>query len=112
MLKNIELATSGIRVIADPYAFFLRINVRSSGGTSKPYNFSFMEPSSLLPGPGPCLDVQQLGFVISAIGLDRFLGQLIIPAVPERIGRKPVVLFSFVATGGALWLLMGLAPNL
>jgi MFS family permease len=53
------------------------------------------------------LQVQQMGFVMSAIGLGGFLGQLIMPAVSDRIGRKPVVLISFVATGVFLWLLMG-----
>ncbi|MDY7562202.1 MFS transporter [Pseudomonas sp. CCC3.2] len=53
------------------------------------------------------LPVQQMGFVMSAIGLGGFLGQLIMPAVSDRIGRKPVVLVSFIATGVFLWLLMG-----
>lgn len=52
------------------------------------------------------LEPQQMGFVMSAIGLGGFLGQLIMPAISDRIGRKPVVLGSFVATGIFLWLLM------
>ncbi|MEN0108162.1 MAG: MFS transporter, partial [Pseudomonas sp.] len=51
------------------------------------------------------LEVQQMGFVMSAIGLGGFLGQLLMPALSDRIGRKPVVLLSFVATGLSIWLL-------
>lgn len=51
------------------------------------------------------LEVQQMGFVMSAIGLGGFLGQLVMPALSDRIGRKPVVLLSFVATGLSIWLL-------
>ncbi|MCY1277094.1 Hexuronate transporter [compost metagenome] len=52
------------------------------------------------------LDMQQMGFVMSAIGLGGFLGQLILPGLSDRLGRKPVVLGSFVATGLSIWLLM------
>jgi MFS family permease len=51
------------------------------------------------------LEVQQMGFVMSAIGLGGFLGQLVMPALSDRVGRKPVVLLSFVATGLSIWLL-------
>lgn len=51
------------------------------------------------------LEVQQMGFVMSAIGLGGFLGQLVMPALSDRIGRRPVVLLSFVATGLSIWLL-------
>jgi MFS family permease len=52
------------------------------------------------------LDMQQMGFVMSAIGLGGFLGQLILPGLSDRLGRKPVVLGSFIATGLSIWLLM------
>ncbi len=51
------------------------------------------------------LEVQQMGFVMSAIGLGGFLGQLLMPALSDRVGRKPVVLLSFVATGLSIWML-------
>ncbi|MEL7938462.1 MFS transporter [Pseudomonas delhiensis] len=52
------------------------------------------------------LGVQQMGFVMSAIGLGGFVGQLVLPALSDRLGRKPVVLGSFAATGACIWLLM------
>ncbi len=52
------------------------------------------------------LGVQQMGFVMSAIGLGGFVGQLVLPALSDRLGRKSVVLGSFVATGACIWLLM------
>lgn len=52
------------------------------------------------------LNLQQMGFVMSAIGLGGFLGQLLLPGLSDRIGRKPVVLGSFVATGLCISLLM------
>jgi MFS family permease len=52
------------------------------------------------------LGVQQMGFVMSAIGLGGFIGQLVLPGLSDRLRRKPVVLGSFVATGACIWLLM------
>lgn len=52
------------------------------------------------------LELQQMGFVMSAIGLGGFIGQLVLPGLSDRLGRKPVVLGSFVATGTCIWLLM------
>ncbi|WP_308813315.1 MFS transporter [Pseudomonas capeferrum] len=52
------------------------------------------------------LSVQQMGFVMTAIGLGGFLGQLIMPALSDRIGRKTLVIISFLATGLSLWLMI------
>lgn len=52
------------------------------------------------------LSLQQMGFVMSAIGLGGFIGQLVLPGLSDRIGRKPVVLGSFVATALCIGLLM------
>ncbi|MNO68766.1 putative sulfoacetate transporter SauU [compost metagenome] len=52
------------------------------------------------------LSLQQMGFVMSAIGLGGFIGQLLLPGLSDRVGRKPVVLGSFVATGLCIGLLM------
>lgn len=52
------------------------------------------------------LSLQQMGFVMSAIGLGGFIGQLLLPALSDRVGRKPVVLGSFITTGLCIGLLM------
>jgi len=52
------------------------------------------------------LSLQQMGFVMSAIGLGGFIGQLVLPGLSDRVGRKPVVLGSFVATALCIGLLM------
>ncbi|MFJ4373914.1 MFS transporter [Pseudomonas japonica] len=52
------------------------------------------------------LSLQQMGFVMSAIGLGGFVGQLLLPGLSDRIGRKPVVLGCFVATAACIGLLM------
>ncbi|MEB6590018.1 MFS transporter [Pseudomonas asiatica] len=52
------------------------------------------------------LSLQQMGFVMSAIGLGGFIGQLLLPGLSDRVGRKPVVLGSFVATALCIGLLM------
>jgi len=52
------------------------------------------------------LSLQQMGFVMSAIGLGGFIGQLLLPGLSDRVGRKPVVLGSFIATGLCIALLM------
>lgn len=57
------------------------------------------------------LDVQQMGFVMSAIGLGGFTGQLILPALSDYLGRKTVLLLSFVGTGIFLYLLIGTGPE-
>ncbi|ROM53416.1 hypothetical protein BK648_07670 [Pseudomonas poae] len=57
------------------------------------------------------LDVQQMGFVMSAIGLGGFTVQLILPALSDFLGRKVVLLLSFVGTGAFLYLLIGNGPE-
>lgn len=57
------------------------------------------------------LNVQQMGFVMSAIGLGGFIGQLVLPALSDKWGRKTVVLLSFFGTGVFLWLLIGTGPE-
>ncbi len=52
------------------------------------------------------LSLQQTGFVMSAIGLGGFIGQLLLPGLSDRVGRKPVALGSFVATALCIGLLM------
>ncbi len=52
------------------------------------------------------LELQQMGFVMSAIGLGGFIGQLVLPGLSDRVGRKPVVLGCFIATAVCIGLLM------
>lgn len=52
------------------------------------------------------LDMQQMGFVMSAIGFGGFLGMVLMPTLSDRLGRKPVALISCIATGVALWLMI------
>jgi predicted MFS family arabinose efflux permease len=51
------------------------------------------------------LSIPQMGFVMSAIGFGGFTGDMIMPSLSDRFGRKPVLLISFVATALFLWLL-------
>lgn len=57
------------------------------------------------------LSLSQMGFIMSAIGLGGFAGDMIMPALSDRLGRKPVVLFSFLATAVFLWLLINTGPS-
>lgn len=52
------------------------------------------------------LGVEQMGFVISAIGFGGCVGQLILPGLSDRFGRKPMMLASFAGAGMALMALM------
>lgn len=52
------------------------------------------------------LDMQQMGFVMSAIGFGGFCGMVLMPTLSDRLGRKPVALISCIATGVALWLMI------
>lgn len=52
------------------------------------------------------LGIEQMGFVLSAIGFGGFVGQLILPGLSDRYGRKPIMVFSFLTSGLCLWLLM------
>lgn len=63
------------------------------------------------------LSLEAMALVISAIGFGGFVGQLIIPGLSDRFGRKPVVLVSFCASAALVatlivtpaepWLLFG-----
>ncbi|HTJ19458.1 MAG TPA: MFS transporter [Steroidobacteraceae bacterium] len=48
------------------------------------------------------LDLQQMGFVTSAIGFGGFLGQLALPGLSDLVGRKLMAVLGFVV--GALFL--------
>lgn len=52
------------------------------------------------------LSLEQMGYVLSAIGFGGTLGTLVMPGVSDRIGRKPVMIISVVSAFVSLWLLM------
>ncbi|MDR0208931.1 MAG: MFS transporter [Pseudomonas putida] len=52
------------------------------------------------------LGLQQMGFVMSAIGFGGFCGMVLMPTLSDRLGRKPVAVTSCLATGVALWLMI------
>ena len=51
------------------------------------------------------LDLNQMGVVLSAIGIGAALGTVLMPALSDRIGRKPVMLISVVGAISFLTLL-------
>lgn len=57
------------------------------------------------------LDLQQMGFVFSAVGLGASAGTLVMPSLSDRLGRKPVIVMSVLGAMLFLWLLMGAGPN-
>lgn len=52
------------------------------------------------------LNVQQMGFVLSAIGFGASVGTVVMPAISDRVGRKPVMIGSVIGAMVFLWLLM------
>ena len=52
------------------------------------------------------LTLEQMGFVLSAIGFGGTLGTLIMPAVSDRLGRKPVMVISVVGAAVGLYFLI------
>jgi predicted MFS family arabinose efflux permease len=50
------------------------------------------------------LTAQQMGFVASAIGFGGFLGQFLVPAISDVLGRRLVSVLSFVLSAIFLWL--------
>ncbi|QWC92658.1 MFS transporter [Cupriavidus metallidurans] len=53
------------------------------------------------------LGMEQMGYVLSAIGFGGMLGTLVMPALSDRIGRKPVMILSVLCAGICLYQLMG-----
>jgi len=58
------------------------------------------------------LDLQQMGFVLSSLGFGGAIGALTLPALSDRIGRKPVMLLSTACVFISLWIFLraGAAP--
>ncbi|WP_434666823.1 MFS transporter [Paraburkholderia sp. A3BS-1L] len=59
------------------------------------------------------LSMEEMGFVLSAIGFGGTLGGLALPALSDRLGRKPVMILSVIGAGIFLLLLIntGAAPT-
>jgi MFS family permease len=52
------------------------------------------------------LSLEQMGFVLSAIGFGGTLGTLILPGLSDRVGRKPIMIVSVLGAGAGLFMLM------
>ncbi|MDM0075465.1 MFS transporter [Variovorax sp. J2P1-59] len=57
------------------------------------------------------LTLEQMGYVLSAIGFGGTLGTLVMPALSDRLGRKPVMIISVVGAGIGLYFLMHAGPE-
>lgn len=57
------------------------------------------------------LEFNQMGRVLSAIGLGAALGTLALPSLSDRIGRKPVLLLASAGGVFALWMLSSTGPD-
>lgn len=53
------------------------------------------------------LSMDQMGLVLTGLGIGSCIGMLVIPALSDRIGRKSVILFSLAAEIVGLWILIG-----
>ena len=66
-------------------------------------------PSYLIDHLG--LNVQQMGFVLSALGFGGALGSLTVPRLSDQLGRKPVMLLAVTAALAALFALVHTGRN-
>lgn len=57
------------------------------------------------------LDLQQMGLVMSAIGLGAAVGAVLMPTLSDRLGRKPVMIISVLCSLVSLMLFMRCGPN-
>ncbi|WP_454805379.1 MFS transporter [Paraburkholderia fungorum] len=57
------------------------------------------------------LSMQQMGYVLSAIGFGGTLGTLVMPTLSDRLGRKPVMILSVIGAAVFLALLTSTGPN-
>lgn len=52
------------------------------------------------------LSLEQMGYVLSAIGFGGTAGTLVMPALSDRLGRKPVMILSVIGAAIGLYVLM------
>ncbi|MBJ9658861.1 MFS transporter [Burkholderia multivorans] len=57
------------------------------------------------------LDMQQMGYVLSAIGFGGMLGTVTMPSLSDRLGRKPVMILSVIGAAVFLTLLARTGAN-
>jgi MFS family permease len=57
------------------------------------------------------LNMDQMGFILSSMGFGGAIGALLLPALSDRVGRKPVMLLSAVLAFGAFWIFGGAGAN-
>ena len=57
------------------------------------------------------LSLEQMGFVLSSMGFGGAIGSLVLPALSDRIGRKPVMLLSLAGAFASLWIFMRTGPQ-
>ncbi len=57
------------------------------------------------------LTLDQMGGVLAGFGIGAFVGMVAIPAISDRLGRKPVMIGSLLIEFVALWVLMGIGAN-
>ena len=57
------------------------------------------------------IDTQVMGFVLSSMGMGGCIGQLVLPGLSDRIGRKTVVLICYVATFVSLFIFLLVGAN-
>ncbi|WP_171524599.1 MFS transporter [Acinetobacter indicus] len=57
------------------------------------------------------LNVQQMGFIVSAIGFGGFLGQFLVPAASDWIGRRMSSIISFIGSTVFIVLFMNSPPS-
>lgn len=57
------------------------------------------------------LSQSQMGWVMSATGLGSTVGTLVLPTLSDRVGRKPVMLFSILGVAFSLWQLTAIGAE-
>jgi MFS family permease len=57
------------------------------------------------------LNLQQTGFVASALGFGGFVGQFGVPGISDKLGRRPTIVLAFIGAAVTVWLFMGIGAN-
>lgn len=58
------------------------------------------------------LSISEMGFVTSAVGFGGFVGAILIPYISDRVGRKPVLIASFIVAIISLFSFIQTTANL
>ena len=57
------------------------------------------------------LSLDQMSVVLSGIGLGSCIGMVVVPAISDRLGRRPVILVALSIALVALWLFLGIGAE-